>query len=74
MKLTTIQLHESTRKKLEKKRKYKRESYDTVINRMLEDEEIPSMQEMFQKCDSIPQDKIFSTEEVIKLSHSMRKR
>ena len=53
MKLTTIQLHEETRKKLERKKTSLRESYDSVVNRILEDEGIPSMEEMFRQADKM---------------------
>ncbi|MBI5072726.1 hypothetical protein HZA99_02820 [Candidatus Woesearchaeota archaeon] len=72
--LTTIQLYEQTRKKLEQKKSYKRESYDTVIRRILERDTIPSMEEMFREGDKLKQEKEYSTEEVIALSHRLRGR
>jgi len=72
--LTTIQLYEQTRKRLEQKKSYKRESYDAVIRRMLEREMIPSMTEMFREGDKLKQKKEYSTEEVIALSHRLRGR
>jgi len=72
MKLTTIQLHEDTKEKLEDRKVYPRESYDSVLKRMLENEEIPSMEEMFRIGDNLKQKKKYSTEEVIELSHRLR--
>ena len=71
MKLTTIQLHEDTKKKIETKKSHPRESYDSVLRRMLEKEEIPSMEEMFKHGDKIKQAK-HATEEIIKMSHELR--
>ena len=72
MKLTTIQLHEETKEKLEDRKVYPRESYDSVLKRMLENEEIPLMEEMFRIGDNLKQKKKYSTEEVIELSHRLR--
>ncbi len=74
LKLTSIQLYEETKKKLESKKAHTRESYDSVIRRMLEKEKIPSMQDMFRQGDKIGEKKKYSTEEIIKLSHEMRQR
>ncbi|HLD96952.1 MAG TPA: hypothetical protein VI934_01265 [Candidatus Nanoarchaeia archaeon] len=74
MKLTTIQVSEETRKKLESKKAHPRESYNEVIMKILENEEIPSMEEMFRKGDSIKQSRQYSTEEIIELSHALRAR
>lgn len=72
MKLTSIQLYEETKKKLEKKKSHPRESYDSVVNRILEEEEIPSMEEMFKIGDNIKQSRRYSTKEIIELSHRLR--
>jgi len=72
MKLTSIQLYEETKKKLERKKSHPRESYDSVVNRILEDEEIPSMDEMFRIGDKIKQSRRYSTKEIIELSHRLR--
>ncbi len=74
MKLTTIQLYEQTRRSLEQKKSYKRESYDAVIKRMIERDAIPSMEEIFREGDKLKQEKEYSTEEVIALSHGLRGR
>ena len=37
--LTSIQLHKSTKQKLELKKEHKRESFDEVVNRLMELEE-----------------------------------
>ena len=71
MKLTTVQLYEDTKKKLEMKKTHPRESYDSVIRRVIESEEIPSMEEMFEKGDKIKQRRSYSTKEIIKLSHEL---
>lgn len=70
--MTTIQLTEETKQKLDNKKVHPRESYEDVIKRVLEDEDIPSIQEMFKRCDKIKQKKIYTTEEVIKLTHRLR--
>ncbi len=48
------------------------ESYDSVLKRIIEDKEIPSMQEMFERGDKIKQKRIYSTEEVVRISHELR--
>ena len=72
MSLTTIQVREETRKKLAMKKVHPRESYDAVLQRILEAEDIPSMEDMFRRSDSVKQTRQYSTEEVIRLSHSLR--
>ena len=72
MTLTTIQLDENIKERLEDKKIHPRESYNSVLKRMLEDEEIPSMEEMFKQVDKIKQRRKYSTQEVIEISHSLR--
>ena len=72
MKLTSIQLYEGTKKKLESKKSHPRESYDSVVNRILEDEEIPSMEEMFKRGDRIKEAKQYSTKEILDMIHKLR--
>lgn len=72
MKLTTIQLHEDTKEKLEERKVHARESYDSALKRVLGNEEIPSMEDMFRIGDKLEQKKKYSTEEVIELSHRLR--
>lgn len=72
LKLSTIQLYEDTKKKLENKKIYPRESYDSVIKRVLETEKLPSMEEMFRYGDKLKQKKRYTTNEIINLSHSLR--
>ncbi|MDP7115689.1 MAG: hypothetical protein QF632_03115 [Candidatus Woesearchaeota archaeon] len=72
MKLTSIQLHDTTKKKLEQMKKHPKESFDAVVNRIIEMDDTPSMEEMFRRGDAIKQKKIYSTEEIIKLTHRMR--
>ena len=72
MKLTSIQLYEETKKKLERKKVNPRESYDSVVNRILEDEEIPSMEEMFRQADNIKDQKKYTTKELVDMIHTRR--
>ena len=72
MKLSSIQLHEDTKEKLENKKIHSRESYDSVIRRILENEKIPSIEEMFRQGDKIKQKKKYATEEIIEMSHELR--
>ena len=72
VKLTTIQLDEGTKNKLENKKIHPRESYDSVLKRILENERLPSMEEMFQKSDKIKQKKKYTTSEIIEISHGLR--
>ena len=74
MNLTTIQVREETRKKLEMKKAHPRESYDSVIQSILESESTPSMEEMFRIGDSLKQKRHYTTEEIIKLSHELREK
>ena len=70
--LTTIQVREETRKKLALKKAHPRESYEAMLQRILEADSIPSMEDMFRRSDSVKQTHKYSTEEVIKLSHDLR--
>ncbi|MBI3036765.1 hypothetical protein HYY73_03380 [Candidatus Woesearchaeota archaeon] len=72
MKLTTIQLKEETRKQLEVKKLHPRESYDEVIHRMLESESIPSLEEVFRMGDKIRQKRVYTTAEVVAMTHQLR--
>ena len=72
MKLTSIQLYEETKKKLERKKAHPRESYDSVVNSILEDEEIPSMEEMFRQADKIKEQKKYTTKELLEMIHARR--
>ncbi len=72
MKLTTIQLYEDTKKKLEQKKITPRETYNDVIKRILEQEEIPSLEEAFRRCDQIKQKRKYSTQEIVNMCHDMR--
>jgi hypothetical protein len=53
-------------------KKHPKESFDAVVNRIIEMDDTPSMEEMFRRGDAIKQKKIYSTEEIIKLTHRMR--
>ena len=72
MKLTSIQVYEDTKKRLEEKKKYQRESYDTVLKRMLESDAIPSMEDMFREGDKLKQEKKYTAKEIIEMSHELR--
>lgn len=72
LKITTIQLYEDTKTKLNAKKDSPKESYDSVIRKLLEKESIPSMEEMFNQGDKIKQKKCYTTEEVINLTHELR--
>ncbi|MBS3145359.1 hypothetical protein J4414_00975 [Candidatus Woesearchaeota archaeon] len=72
MKISTIQVYDNTKKKLENKKVHPRESYDSVIKRILEDEKMPSIEQMFKHGDALKQKKKYSTKEVIKLTHELR--
>lgn len=72
MKLTSIQLYEDTKKKLEKKKVHERETYDSVIKRMLEDEETPSVEEVFRIGDQIKGQKKYTTKELLDMIHARR--
>lgn len=74
MRITTIQLQEDTKKKLEGKKIYLRESYDSVLSRILENEKIPSMGEMFVLGDKIKQKKKYTTKEILEISHKLREK
>jgi len=74
MKITTIQLLEDTKNKLEKMKQYPRESYDAVLKRMLEFENIPSMGEMFTYGDKLKQKKKYTTKQIIEISHELRRK
>ena len=74
LKLTSIQVYEDTKKKLENKKAHRRESYDSVLKRILEQEDTPSMEEMFREGDKLKQDKKYTTKEIIEMSHELRKR
>ncbi|MAG48085.1 hypothetical protein CL617_05765 [archaeon] len=71
-KITSIQLHENTKDRLKNKKEYKEESYDSVVKKLLNMEDFPSMEEMFKESDKIKQEKIYTTKEVIELSHRLR--
>ena len=72
LKLTSIQLYENTKKKLENKKVHPRESFDSVLRRVLEAEKLPSMEDMFRQVDKINQKRKYTTQEVIETSHSLR--
>lgn len=74
MKITSIQIYEDIKKKLEDKKAHPRESYDSVLRRMLENENVPSMEEMFKAGDQLKQKKKYTTKEVIALSHELREK
>ena len=74
MNLTTIQIREETRKNLERKKAHPRESYDAVLQRMLEADDVPSMEEMFRRADTIKEQKRYTTKELLDMVHARRGR
>jgi len=72
LKISSIQLYEMTKKKLESKKLHPRESYDSVIKRILESENIPTMESMFRQGDNLKEKKKYTTKEIIDLSHELR--
>ena len=72
MKLTSIQLYEDTKKKLESKKLHPRESYDSVLKRMFQIENIPLMDDMFKLGDQIKQNRNYSNKQIIEISHGLR--
>ena len=73
-KITSIQLYQDTKRKLERRKSYPEESYDTVIKRLIDMENIPSMEEMFRDGDKLKQKKIYTTKEVVDMIHKQRER
>lgn len=74
MRITTIQLFEDTKKKLEKMKQHPRESYDMVLKRILETEDTLPMQEMFEYGDKLKQKKKYTTKQIIEMSHQLRRK
>lgn len=74
MKITTIQLYEDTKRKLNQIKEYPSESYDSVLKRVLDTKEIPLMEEMFKRGDKIVERKKYTTNQIIKMSHELRNR
>ncbi len=72
MKMTSIQLSEKTKKKLDSKKVHPRESYEDVIKRTIDEADIPNIKEMFKLSDKLKEGKTYSTEEVIRLTHKLR--
>lgn len=72
MGFTTIQLDDRIKEKLEHKKLHPKESYNKVLSRLLENEQIPNMEEMFKKSKEIKQKRKYTTQEIINLSHSLR--
>ncbi|MBI2107606.1 hypothetical protein HYU10_02025 [Candidatus Woesearchaeota archaeon] len=74
MKLTSIQVYENTRKELEDKKLHQRESYDSVLRRILEHESFPSMEDMFREGDKLKQKQRHTTKKIIGISHELRRK
>ena len=72
MTLTSIQLKNKTKEWLAKRKEHPRESYDAVVQKLLDQEQIPSMEEMFQKADQLKQKKKYATKDVLRLTHDLR--
>ncbi len=71
-KLTTIQLREETRKQLEQRKQNPKESYDAVIQRMIDFEDVPTMEEMFKRADNMKMDKEYTPQEIVKMIKDLR--
>jgi hypothetical protein len=71
MPFTTIQISTKTKKALEKRKLHDRESYENVLQRMIVEEELPTMEEMFKKADQLKQKK-HTTKEIVKMIHELR--
>ena len=74
MKITTIQLYDETKKKLDEMKESPKESYDSIIRRMIESDKIPSMDEMFKMGDNLKESRRYTTKESIELSHELRRK
>ena len=72
MKITTIQVYDDTKRKLNHIKERPNESYDSVLKRILDSKDISSMQEMFIKGDKIRQKKKYTTNEMIEIAHGLR--
>ncbi|MBI2135912.1 hypothetical protein HYU06_02490 [Candidatus Woesearchaeota archaeon] len=55
------------------KKQHPRETYDQIIKRIIENEEIPSMEEMFRRCDQIKDQKHYTTQQIVDMCHGMRR-
>ena len=62
------------KKKTKTEKQHSKESYDSILKKMLEAENTPSMEEMFRIGDKMKQPKKYSTEEVVKMCHEWRER
>ena len=62
----------NARKRTKIKKPHLKESYKSILKKMLEAENIPSMEEMFRIGDKIQQRKKYSTKEVVKMCHEFR--
>ena len=67
MKITTIQLYEGTRKQLEAKKLYSRESFDSVLQRIMKEDDFPTLEEMFERSKQLKHRK-YSTEEIVRMT------
>lgn len=71
MSLTTIQISNTTKKKLEHRKLHPRESYESVLRRVFHDDHTPSLKEIFERGDKIPQ-RVYTTNEIVELIHELR--
>lgn len=74
MNTTTIQIKQETKKRLDQRKEHPRESYDEVIQRALEPNDIPSLEEAFRQSDQVKVKRAYSREEVVALTHAYRKK
>lgn len=73
MSLTTIQVSRSTKKKLEQHKLHPRETYESVLRRVVREERVPPLDELFARGDRIPQ-KRHTPQEIVAMIHEMRER
>lgn len=71
MNLTTIQVSQTTKRKLEHRKLHPRESYESVLRRVFREERGPTLEEVFKRGDQIPQ-KRHTPQEVVAMIHEMR--
>lgn len=72
MKQTTIQINEGIRKELEMRKLHPRESYNAVLGRMLETEQLPTLEQAFSLAEALKEPLKFSTKDVVGLIHKQR--
>ncbi len=67
MKITSIQLYEMTRNRLELRKLHPRESFDSVVQRLIKEDNSPTIEEMFERSKKLKHRK-YSTEEIVRMT------